>query len=109
MDCNLLGNLKTEMNRQRSTVNRNPWTRKRQGWQEKDNIKETVTLANGNENYPFAFQFTTSLVEKNLDRKQFRSNHFLWATNTCVVCSVLIFIILIAFWMYYETMCYGVS
>ena len=109
MDCNLLGNLKTEMNRQRLTVQTNPWARKRQSWQEKDNIEETVTLANGNENYPFAFQFTTSLVEENLDRKQFRSNHFLRATNVCVVCSVLIFIILIALWMYFETICNGVG
>ena len=109
MDCNLLGNLKTEMNRHRSTIKTNPWTRKRQSWQEKDNMKETVTLANGKEIYPFAFQFTTSLVEENLDRKQFRSNHFSCLTNICVVCSVLIFIILIALWMYFETICYGVS
>ena len=109
MDCTLLGNLKTEMNRQRLTVKTNPWARKRVSWQIKDNIQETVTLENGNENYPFAFQLTTSLVEENLDRKQFRSNHFLRATNVCVVCSVLIFIILIALWMYFETICYGVS
>ena len=105
MDCNLLENLKTEMNE----MNRQRWSRKRQIWQEKDNMKETVTLANGNENNPFTFQFTTSLVEESLDRKEFRSNHFLWATNICVVCSVLIFIILIALWMYFETVCYGVS
>ena len=109
MDCNLLGNLKTEMNRQRSTVSNNQWSRKRQSWHEKDNMKETVTLSNGNENNPFTFQFTASLVEENLERKQFRSNHFLWATNICVVCSILIFIILIALWMYFETICYGVS
>ena len=105
MDCNLLENLKTEMNE----MNRQRWSRKRQIWQEKDNMKETVTLANGNENNLFTFQFTTSLVEEKLGRKQFRSNHFLWATNICVVCSVLIFIILIALWMYFETICYGVS
>ena len=62
MDCNLLENLKTEMNE----MNRQRWSRKRQIWQEKDNMKETVTLANGNENNPFTFQFTTSLVEENL-------------------------------------------
>ena len=105
MDCNLLENLKTEMNE----MNRQRWSRKRQIWQEKDNMKETVTLANGNENNPFAFQFTTSLVEENLDRKRFRFNHFLWATNICVACSVLIFIILIALWMYFETINYGIS
>ena len=47
-------------------VRNNQWSRKRQSWHEKDNMKETVTLANGNENNPFTFQFTTSLVEENL-------------------------------------------
>ena len=109
MDCTLLGNLKTEMNGQRSSVRNNQWSRKRQSWHEKDNMKKTVTFANENEKNLFAFQFTTSLVEEKLGTKQFRSNHFSWATNICVVCSVLIFIILIALWMYFETICYGVN
>ena len=108
MGCNLLGNLKTKMNRQRSTVTKKRWARNRKSWQEKDNMEEISTLENENENYPFTFHFTTSFVEKNLDRKQFRSKHFLWATNICVVSSIVIFIILIALWMYFETICYGV-
>ena len=109
MDRNLFGNLKTKMIRQRSTFKKHQLARKRQRLQEKRNMDELVNLANGNENFPYAFQFNTSLVEKDLERKQFRSKQFLWATNICVVCSILIFIILIALWMYFETICYGVS
>ena len=64
MGCNLLGNLKTKMNRQRSTVTKKRWARNRKSWQEKDNMEEISTLENENENYPFTFHFTTSFVEK---------------------------------------------
>ena len=78
-------------------------------WQDKDNMEEISTLENENEAHPFTFQFTTSFVEKNLDRKQCRPNHFFWATNICFVSPIFIFVILITLWMHFKTISYGVS
>ena len=97
------------MNSHRSTIKNDDWARKRQRWQAKDSMEEILRVANENEVYPIPFQFNTPLLEKNLDREQFRSKHFIWATNICVVCSVLIFIILLSVWIYFETTCHGVG
>ena len=74
-------------------------------------MEEIVRVANKNEVYPVPFQFNASSLETNLDREQFRSKHFIWATNICFVCSVLIFIILLAVWIYLETVsdCHGMG
>ena len=97
------------MNRRRSTLKNDQWARKRQRWQAKDSMDEIVRVANENEVYPVPFQFHETILEENLDREQFRSKHFIWATNICVVCSVLIFIILISVWIYFETACHDVG
>ena len=99
------------MKRQRSTIKNNERARRRQRWRAKDNMDEIVRVAGENEVYPVPFQFNTTSLETNLDREQFRSKRFIWARNICVVCSVLIFIILICMWMwiYFETSCHGVG
>ena len=104
-------NLKTKMKRNRSTIKNDQWARKRQRWQAKDSMEEIVRVANKNEVYPVPFQFNASSLETNLDREQFRSKHFILATNICFVCSVLIFIILLCVWIYLETVydCHGMG
>ena len=90
-------------------------TLKNWGWggpnnfRSKENMEEIVRAANENERYPIPFQFNTHSLEINLDREQFRSKHFIWATNICVLCTILIFIILIAVCIYFETICHGVG
>ena len=95
----------------RSTIKNDQWARKRQLWQAKDSADEIVRVANENEVYPVPFQFHTSILEKHLDREQFRSKHFIWARNICCVCSVLIFIILLSVWIYLEAVydCHGMG
>ena len=70
---------------------------------------EIVRVAGENEVYPVPLQFNTTSLETNLDREQFRSKHFIWATNICVVCTILIFIILSFVLIYFETICHGVG
>ena len=97
------------MKRHRSTIKNDKWARKRQRGQAKDRMEEIVRAADENEVYPVPFQFNTSSLETNLDREQFRSKHFILATNICVICSVLILIILISVWIHYETLLHGVG
>ena len=104
-------NLETKMKRHRSKIKNDEWARKGQRWRANSMAEEIVRVANENEVYTIPFQFNTPSLEKNLDREPFRSKHFIRATNICVVCSVLIFIILICMWMwiYFETSCHGVG
>ena len=108
---NYCENLETKVKRHRSIIKNDEWVRKGQRWQAKENMEEIVRAANENERYPIPFQFNTHSLEINLDREQFRSKHFIWATNICFVCSVLIFIILLAVWIYLETVsdCHGMG
>ena len=99
------------MKRHRSTIKNNERARRRQRWRAKDNMDEIVRVAGENEVYPVPFQFNTTSLETNLDREQFRSKRFIWARNICVVCSVLIFLILLSVWIYLETTyeCHGIG
>ena len=101
------------MKRHRSKIKNDEWARTRQRWRANSMAEEIVRVANENEVYTIPFQFNTPSLEtiKNLDKEPFRSKHFIRATNICVVCSVLIFIILICMWMwiYFETSCHGVG
>ena len=99
------------MKRNRSTIKNDQWARKRQRWQAKDSMEEIVRVANENEIYPVPFQFNATSLEINLDREQFRSKRFIWATRICFICSVLIFIILLAVWIYLEIVsdCHGMG
>ena len=99
------------MKRNRSTIKNDQWAKKRQRWQAKDSMEEIVRVANENEVYPVPFQFNTTSLETNLDREQFRSKRFIWASRICFVCSVLIFLILLIVWIYLETTyeCHGIG
>ena len=97
------------MKRHRSTIKNDQWARKRQRGQAKDAMEEIVRVADKNEVYSVPFQFNTSSLETNLDREQFRSKHFILATDICVICSVLIFIILISVWIHLETLTHRVG
>ena len=109
MANNYCENLETKVKRHRSIIKNDEWVRKNQRWQAKENMAQIVRVANENERYPIPFQFNTDYLEKNLDREQFRSKHFIWATNICVVCTILIFIILSFVLIYFETICHGVG
>ena len=109
MANNYCENLETKVKRHRSIIKNDEWVRKSQRWQAKENMEEIVRAANENERYPIPFQFNTHSLEINLDREQFMSKHFKWATNICVLCTILIFIILIFVCIYFETICHGVG
>ena len=109
MANNYCENLETKVKRHRSIIKNDEWVRKSQRSQAKENMEEIVRAANENERYPIPFQFNTHSLEINLNREQFRSKHFILATNICVLCTILIFIILIFVCIYFETICHGVG
>ena len=70
-----------------------------------DDIVDLTALANANEKYPTTIEGSTSDMEKNLDRKQFKSKRFWYAENICWIVTSAILILLFPLCIYFDMKC----
>lgn len=70
-----------------------------------DDIVDFAALANANERYPTTIEENTSDMEKNCDRKQFKSKRFWYAENICWIVTSAIIILLFCLWIYFDMKC----